>query len=440
MGAAGDLRDGAVLIDGTTIAAVGSYPELRAEHPDAPVVGDEHGIVIPGLVNAHDHLSEAFVSGMGENLALFEWARSIVVPAGLHLTREMARVGTLLKGFEMLRSGVTCVNDMFGHMNLGHDVSLGVVDGLDDLGLRGVVSFGAADDPTGDLSFELSAIVDEHHALAARAAKSERVGFRLGLATLLVATDGLLERSVSEAHANGWGVHTHLAEVREEFVDARLRWGETSIRHAESIGLLDLDVVAGHVIWVGADEFAVLADHGTKAVYNPVANMILADGVCPVRDLRDAGVAVAIGTDGSASNDSANLFEAMKLGSLLQKVTHLDPAWTSARDMLRMATVDGAAVLGLPGVGALEPGRCADVVRLSGDGPGLANVHDPYQQLVYCAGPVDVADVWVDGQRLLDGGRPTTVDPAEVVAASRTLGRTLTEAAGGFGGLSSLLG
>ena len=131
-------------------------------------------------------------------------------------------------------------------------------------------------------------------------------------------------------------------------------------------------MVAGHVIWVGADEFALLAEKGTKAVYNPVANMILADGVCPVSELRP-GVRVGIGTDGSASNDSANLIEAMKVGSLLQKVQHLDPAWTSAREMLRMATVEGAALLGLDDVGTLEVGKRADVVRLAGDGPGLAS-------------------------------------------------------------------
>ncbi|MGZ4786586.1 MAG: amidohydrolase family protein, partial [Acidimicrobiales bacterium] len=181
MGPLGDLRDGAVALDGDTIAAVGTWAALHAAHPDADVVGDEHGLVLPGLVNAHTHLSEALIPGMGETLTLFDWAPAVIVPASLQLDREMARVGALLKGIELLSSGVTCVNDQFGHMNLGSSVSLGSVDGLVEIGLRGVVSFGAADSPTGDVSLEVGQIVDEHRVLAAHCAATERIGFRVGL-------------------------------------------------------------------------------------------------------------------------------------------------------------------------------------------------------------------------------------------------------------------
>ena len=155
MGPAGDLRDGAVAIDDDQIVAVGPWAELRAVHPDAAVVGDEHGLVVPGFVNAHTHLSEALIPGMGETLTLFDWAPQVIVPASLQLDREMAHVGALLKGIELISSGVTCVNDMFGHMNLGSLASLGSVDGLVEIGLRGVVSFGAADSPTGEVSLEV---------------------------------------------------------------------------------------------------------------------------------------------------------------------------------------------------------------------------------------------------------------------------------------------
>jgi len=426
MGPAGDLRDGAVAIEDDTIVAVGPWAEMRAARPDADVVGDEHGLVIPGLVNAHTHLSEALIPGMGETLSLFDWAPAVIVPASLQLDREMARVGALLKGIELLSSGVTCVNDMVGHMNLGSDVSLGSVDGLAQIGLRGVVSFGAADSPTGDVSLEVGQIVDEHRALAEHCASTGRIGFRVGLATMLVATDELLTATVSVAAELGAGVHTHLAEVREEVVDARLRWGVSAVRRAGDIGLLDHDVVAGHVIWVGGDEYDLLADKQVRAIYNPVANMILADGVCPVVEMQRADIIVAIGTDGAASNDSQDMLAALKTGALLLKVSKMDPAWFTARDVVRMGTIDGARSLGLADqIGSLEPGKQADVVHLAGDRPGLANVHDPYAQLVYCAGPTDVADVWVAGQRLLADRVHTTVDVAEVIARSRELATKL---------------
>ena len=341
-------------------------------------MGDQHGLVIPGLINAHTHLSEALIPGMGETLALFDWAPAVIVPASRQLDREMAHVGALLKGIELVSSGVTCVNDQFGHMNLGSMASLGSVDGLVEIGLRGVVSFGAADSPTGEVSLEAGQIVEEHRALAAHCASTDRIGFRVGLATMLVATDELLAATVSVAAELGAGVHTHLAEVREEVVDAKRRWGVSAVRRAADIGLLDHDVVAGHVIWVEVDEYDLLADQAVRAVYNPVANMILADGICPVVELQRAGVTVAIGTDGAASNDSQDMLGVLKAGALLQKVSKMDPAWCTARDVVRLATTGGAVALGLADqVGSLEPGKQADVVRLAGDRPGLANVHDP---------------------------------------------------------------
>jgi cytosine/adenosine deaminase-related metal-dependent hydrolase len=229
----------------------------------------------------------------------------------------------------------------------------------------------------------------------------------------------------------GLGVHLHLAEVREEWVDADNRWGHSCIQHADAVGLLDLGVIAGHVIWVRPDEFALLADRGVAAVYNPVANMILADGVCPVDRLRAAGVTVAIGTDGSASNDSADMLAALKTGALLQKVSAMDPKAATAPEVVRMATIDGARALGLDDrIGSIEVGKEADLVRFAGDRPGLAVVHDPYAQLVYGAGPADVADVWVAGQRLLDDRRHITLDLREVVEAGRDAADRLVDAGG----------
>jgi cytosine/adenosine deaminase-related metal-dependent hydrolase len=149
MGRAGDLCPGAVAFGATsgTILEVGTFDELANAFPDAAVVGDVRDIVFPGFINGHDHLSEALISGLGETLSLYEWIDRLIMPVVPLLTREMARTGTLLKGIEMLRSGITCVNDMFVHQNFGANVTLGVVESLEQLGMRGVVSFGADDIP-----------------------------------------------------------------------------------------------------------------------------------------------------------------------------------------------------------------------------------------------------------------------------------------------------
>jgi 5-methylthioadenosine/S-adenosylhomocysteine deaminase len=438
MGPAGDLAGGAVAFADGEVLAAGPFDELAARFPDAEVTGDDHGVVLPGLVNGHTHLSEALLPGMGEDLTLFEWIDRIVGPAGRHLTREMARVGALLKGAELLLSGVTCVNDMFCHANLGSLASLGVVDGLEEIGLRGVAAFGPEDSHEAD-RHPVADFMAEHEALADRCAASDLVGFRLGVGTVLGQSDQLLAASARAAREHGWAVHTHLAEVREELVEARRRWGRTTVERAADVGLLEVPVVAGHGIWVGEREVALLARAGVAVVHNPVANMILGSGVCPLAALRGAGIPVGIGTDGAASNDSQNMLEAVKTAALLQKVAHLDPRAATADDVLAMATVEGARALGLEGVvGSLEPGRRADVVRLRGDRPGLANIHDPRQQVVYCASAADVADVWVDGERRVADGRLVGHDLAALVEASRPLAVELVTRAR-LGGLSGLV-
>jgi cytosine/adenosine deaminase-related metal-dependent hydrolase len=437
MGPDGDLEDAAVAVAGGEILAVGAFAELAARFPDAQVTGDGSGVVLPGLVNAHTHLSEALIPGMGEDQTLFEWLERIVAPVGRHLTREMARVGAMLKGAELLLSGVTCVNDMFCHNSAGSLASLGAVDGLEAIGLRAVVSFGAEDSAEAD-RHPVRVFMDEHEALAERCAATALIGFRLGVGTVLGQTDGLLAASAKAAREHGWAVHTHLAEVREEVVESRLRWGRTTVEQAAEVGLFDVPVIAGHGIWVSEPEVDLLAGAGVAVAHNPVANMILGSGVCRVAGLRRAGVAVGIGTDGPASNDSQNMLEAVKTAALLQKVARLDPRALSAGDVLTMATVEGARALGLDGlVGSLQPGRRADLVRLRGDRPGLANVHDPRQQVVYCAGPTDVADVWVDGRRRVADGQLVDHDLAALVEASRPLAAELATEAG-LAGLSRL--
>lgn len=432
-GPAGRVRDGAVHLRDGAIVAVGPLGEVRLGAPGVPEVGDGTGIVLPGLVNTHTHLSEALATGMGSELSLFEWGERLITPVGAVLTEEHAREGAALKAIELLHSGVTCVNDLFVHANPGRGVSLGVVDGLERAGLRGVVAWGPEDAVEGVPAMAgagLDVILEEHVALAERTAASELVDFRLGIGTLLGQTDALLEASVGIARERRWAVHTHLAEVREEVVHARLRWGRRPVEQAAHLGLFDLGLIAAHVIWVTEPDVAALADAGVGVAHNPVANMILGSGVCPVPRLRAAGLAVGIGTDGAASNDGQDMLQAVKSAALLQKVHALDPAVISGDDVLTMATLEGARALGLEDrVGSLEVGKRADVVLVEGT-VEVANLHDPVQQLVYATSPRSVRDVWVDGRHVLAGGHVTTVDEAEQVARTRPLARAIARDAG----------
>lgn len=432
----GVLADAAVHLRDGMIVEVGPFPQLRAALPQLEVIGDGTGVVIPGLVNTHTHLSEALATGMGSELSLFEWGQRIIGPLGNALSADLAREGTALRAVEMLLSGVTCVNDMFVHTAEGSLASLGVVDGLEAAGLRGIVSYGAEDitglDATGHPQrvLGIASVLAEQHALAERCDSSELIGFRWGIGTMLGQSDELLATAVSQCSAKGWGVHTHLAEVREELVLANARWGRRTIAQAERIGLLDSPLVAGHAIWISEAEIDTLAAHRVGVAHNPVANMILGSGVCPVTALRHRGVAVGIGTDGAASNDSQDMLQAVKSAALLQKISQQDPWVMDAYDALEMATIGGARALGLDDrIGSLEPGKRADVVLLQ-DSVDIAVLHDPVSQVVYGASPRAVAEVFVDGRRVVANHRCSSIDEAEQVARCRPLAAGLASSSG----------
>jgi cytosine/adenosine deaminase-related metal-dependent hydrolase len=425
------LADSAVAISPAgSIEAAGQFAELRARWPEAAVVGDGNGIVMPGLVNAHTHLTEGLIAGMAETASLWEWFERVIDPVGRVLTREDVRAGARLRAAEMLLGGVTCVGDMACHRNPGSLVSLGSADGISDLGLRGVVAFGAEDAYPQAPGPE--AFMAEHEALCDRVAGEQLIAFRAGVGTVLGITDQLMRLTVTACQAHGWGVHTHLAEVREELTAARARYrGRSTVEHSAAVGLLDQPVLAGHCIWCGTRDISLLAAHDVAVAHNPVANMILASGVCPVAALQREGITLALGTDGAASNDNQDMLAVMKTAALLHKVHALRADAITAREVARMATIDGARALGLGElVGSLEPGKRADVVLLDGNTPELAAIHDPWQQVVYCATGRCVSSVWVDGRERVRDGRLVGVDVRELAHEARSLAADLAVRAG----------
>lgn len=427
MGPAGTIREGAVAFAGDgSILEVGSFDEVSANHAGAEVVGDGNGVVLPGFVNAHTHLTEGLITGMGEDAILWQWFVRVVNPSGRVISRDEVALGTRLKAVEMLESGITTVNDMSCHRNLGSEASLGAVDGLSEMGMRGIVCFGAEDRYAEAPGPEI--FMAEHEALATRIDAEAMIGFRAGIGTVLGITEELFRRTIDACSEHGWAVHTHLAEVREELTESRIEHGCSTIEHSERVGLLEHEVIAGHCIWCSENDIGLLASRDVAVAHNPVANMILASGVCKVPRFRREGVRVGIGTDGAASNDSQDMFGAIKSAALLQKVHHLDPAAIAAPEVLRMATIGGAEALGMEKeIGSLEPGKRADVQLLEGNGAELAVLHDPFQQVVYGATPRSVSAVWVDGVKRVEDSKTIGVDRPALASEARTAAADLAQ-------------
>ena len=429
------VENGAVRVAGGVIDSVGPWSRLRADHPGDRVYGGAVAVITPGFVNTHGHFSEGLTTGIGEEFTLWEWIERIVSPMAGHITREMGYAGTMLASMQMLLTGVTTANEMFVCDPGDPPVTPGCVEALDELGLRGVVSFGASDMMR---EAPLGAVLEEHAALLESTGASRLSRFRTGIALLGAQSPPLLEASLELAAVHG--SHIHLHEVREEVTAVRSATGRSPIAQCAHLGLFGAPTLAAHCIWVDGHDRELLAEHGVGVAHNPVSNMILASGVCPVPELRRLGVNVGIGVDGPASNDRQDMLEAIKLAPLLQRVDRLQATAMSARDALAMATIEGARALAMEDeIGSIEPSKQADLVVFDGGSPALANIHDPFQAVVYCAGPRDITDVWVGGERSVAGGEIVHVDPAEAVERSRPLARELVRRAG-LGEYSALAG
>jgi 5-methylthioadenosine/S-adenosylhomocysteine deaminase len=235
------------------------------------------------------------------------------------------------------------------------------------------------------------------------------------------ATDEFLAGCARLAREYGVGVHTHLAESKVQVIESQRRWGKTIVERLAQHGLLDSRFVGAHAIWLTGDDIRRLADAGAAVAHNPGSNLRLGCGIAPVREMLDAGLAVGLGTDGSVCADNQNLFEALRIASVISTIRfpHATDRWLDAATVWRLATAGSARVLGAADLGAIAPGRKADLVLLRADSVFLQPLADPLNALVYAETGASVETVLVDGRTVLEHGRVTTLDEERIYARAQ---------------------
>lgn len=408
------LDPGSVLIDGTEVVAVGPVSEVDADPraAGADVVDLTGHAVLPGLHNCHLH--SGLLRGTAESLSLWDWLKTYVDPAHRALTPEIARAASLHCYAEGLLAGTTSVMDMWRFMEGSAAVA-------EELGIRATLVPYVADEEGYDYFESIASNRALLEAVGTDAAGG-RVRAWVGLEHLLYCTPAAFRAAADLAQEFGTGIHTHSSETIWEVEESLKRFGHRPIHEMANRGILGPHTVIAHCVWLDDHEIALLAGTGTSVAHCPCSNMKLSSGPARVIAMRAAGISVGLGSDGEKENNNLDLVEEMKFASLLQKLTTLDPTTGDPWDVLTMATIEGARALGLDAVtGSLEPGKRADVVTV--DLRGLHTtplLHGPDQNvpahLVFSASGRDVADVWVDGRRLVAGGVPTTFDVATVRA------------------------
>ena len=396
------LTDGAVAIAQGTILAVDSWETLAARYSAGETLDCTRDIVLPGLINAHTHAAMTVFRGLEDDLPLMDWLQNHIWPAEARLSQEIVAVGTTLACAEMLRTGTTCFVDLY----LFEQAVAQVVEAT---GMRAVLGEGVFDQANASCKTPDEALSKMAELMAfcqgrtrLRPCMVAHSTYATSQATL-VRLDGL-------ARDNGLTLTLHAAETPSETAMVLEQSGLRPVALLENLGLLSPRLLMAHAVEVCAEEITLLAAHGVRVAHNPRSNMKLGSGAAPVAAMRQAGVAVGIGTDGAASNNALNMFAEMNAAALLAKLRALDPTALPAQDVLDMATCQGALAVGWPELGSIEPGRRADMVVLDGSAPNLLPCHNPVSQLVYAATGAEVRLTMVEGRVLYRDGAYLSLD------------------------------
>lgn len=410
---------GTLIVEDGRISAVGPSDEVIIP-PGMPVIDASGHALLPGLIDAHSHSS--LMRGVTENMQLMEWLPWYQLEHRA-LTEEYAYHSARLCYLEALKSGTTCVMDMYRFMAR-------CADAAGEIGLRVNLAPYVADAPGKDFfatRAENRALIHSHHG-----AQNGRIQVWMGLEHLFYCTPDAYREALQCQADYGVGIHTHASEQKEEDDAVKAEFGRRSIAQLDHYGILGERTLIAHCVWLTDDEIKRVADTGTGIAHCPISNAKLASGVARVPEMLAAGITVGIGTDGPVCNNSLSLFEEMKFASLIQKATRLDATVLPADQILRMATINGARALGLGDrIGSLEVGKQADLLLLDLSQPNLTPTEinaaggNLLWNLVFAADARNVAAVWVDGRQLIANGRTTQVSEQTVISEAQQQGLAL---------------
>ena len=417
-----EIRGGGVYIEGNVIAAVGTAAELPSTADE--VIDLAGHVVVPGLVNTHHHMYQTLTRAMplAQDAELFGWLTALY-PVWTRMTPEMIGVATRTAIAELLMSGCTTTSDHLyvfpNGIRLDDSIEAASTTGIRFHATRGSMSVGESGGglpPDALVEDEDAILADTRRVIEAWHDPSRHSMLRVGVAPcspFSVSRD-LMRESASLARSHGVSMHTHLAENDNDVAYSREKFGRTPAQYAEDLGWVGRDVWHAHCVKLDDEGIGLFARTGTGVAHCPCSNMRLASGIAPVRRMRDAGVRVGLGVDGSASNDGGHLMGEARQAMLLQRVGS-GPSAMTAREALEIATLGGAAVLGRDDIGALAPGMSADFVAFDLRTPAFAGaLHDPVAALVFCA-PSTVAWSVVDGKVVVRGEALATIDAGPLV-------------------------
>ncbi|MDR2995776.1 MAG: bifunctional S-methyl-5'-thioadenosine deaminase/S-adenosylhomocysteine deaminase [Bacillus cereus] len=404
------IENGYIIVENDQIIDVNSG-EFANDFEVDEVIDMKGKWVLPGLVNTHTHVVMSLLRGIGDDMLLQPWLETRIWPLESQFTPELAVASTELGLLEMVKSGTTSFSDMFNPIGVDQDAIMETVlnSGMRAAVSRTLFSFGTKD--------------DEKKAIEEAEKYVKRYYKESGMLTTMVAPHSpytcsteLLEECARIAVENQTMVHIHLSETEREVRDIEAQYGKRPVEYAASCGLFKRPTVIAHGVVLNDDERTFLAEHDVRVAHNPNSNLKLGSGIANVKAMLEAGIKVGIATDSVASNNNLDMFEEMRIATLLQKGIHQDATALPVETALSLATKGAAEVIGMKQTGSLEVGKCADFITIDpSKKPHLQPADEVLSHLVYAASGKDISDVIINGKRVVWNGECKTLDEERII-------------------------
>ena len=403
------INHGAVVIKGNDIVFVGSQAEANANYDAKRVIAGKNKILMPGLINGHNHSAMVLFRGMADDLKLMTWLTEFVFPMeGQFVDAELIRVGSRLACWEMIRGGTTTFVDMYFYPDT-------IAEVVDECGMRAVIAAPSIDFPSPGFKGWDDSFAAAIDFVTRWQDKNERITPAFAPhAPYTVSPEHIAEVAAQARRLNA-PVSMHIAEAPTEITDIAKRYNTTPVKHVAKQGLLQTQLIAAHMVHPTTEEIALLAKHKIGAIHNPTSNLKLAAGISPVPEMLAAGVAVGLGTDGAASNNDLDMWEEIQLAALIHKNNKGDPTIMPSFTALQLATSSGARSIGQGElIGTLTVGKRADMIQIDIDSPKLTPLYNVISQLVYAVDSDDVVTSIVSGRILMENATVLTLDAQQV--------------------------
>ena len=418
-------QDGSVAVRGDSIVAVGPRAEIEGRYQSAQVIDARGHLVLPGFINGHTHVPMTLFRGLHDDVTLNDWLYKYIFPAeAKNVNEEFVRWGTRLAAAEQIRAGVTTFADMYYFEDA-------IAEETEAAGMRGVLGETFIDFPAPDNKSEAEMLAYTERFLK-RWQGDPLIHAAPAPHSIYTCSKKTLQDAAALARKYHAPILIHVAEMKKEWEDSEKANGMSPVQYLDKIGVLGPDIVAAHCIFVDEADRKLLAQRGVGCVHNPSSNMMIASGVSPVPEMRAAGVAVGLGTDGPAgSNNDLDLMEEIDLAAKLAKISKMDPLALNAKSVVEMATIDGARALHMEKeIGSLEAGKKADLILISLNEPNAVPMYEIYAQIAYSLKGSDVATVIIGGKIVMQDHLLLTVDERKVLEKAREYGKSVKSSLG----------